>query len=89
MIIPHFDFDICQRLKAAGFPQPNPVDGQIWYNPKGVAAMVYAVGNGKIGLQLANSGRMIPFKKNSLREAVYCPSQDDLKAFLDLKSLIL
>lgn len=89
MIIPHFDFDICQRLKAAGFPQPNPVDGQIWYNSKGVAAMVYAVGDGKIGLQLANSARLIPFTPTSLDGAVYCPSQDDLKAFLDLKSLIL
>jgi hypothetical protein len=89
MITPQFDFDICQRLKAAGLPQPNPVDGQIWYNSKGVAAMVYAVGYGKIGLQLANSGMMIPFKKNSLRKAVYCPTTDDLKAFFGLKTLKL
>lgn len=89
MITPNFDFDICQRLKAAGLPQPNPVDGQIWYNSKGVAAMVYAVGDGKIGLQLANSGMLIPFTKNSLRNAVYCPTKDDLKAFFGLKTLKL
>ena len=81
MITPHFDFDICQRLKAAGFPQPNPVDGQIWYNSKGVAAMVYAVGDGRTGLQLANSARLIPFTNTSLDGAVYCPTKEEVKLF--------
>lgn len=81
MITPNFDFDICQRLKAAGFPQPNPVDGQIWYNSKGVAAMVYAVGDGRIGLQLVNSSRLIPFTLTSLDGAVYCPTTDEVKLF--------
>lgn len=89
MITPYLEFDICQRLKAAGFPQPNPIDGQIWYNSKGVAAMVYAVGDGTIGIQLLPSATLIKFTPTSLDDAVYCPTKEDLKAFLGLKTLEL
>lgn len=82
MIEPHFDFDICQRLKNAGFPQPEPADGQIWYNKNGVVGMIYDVGDGTDakGIQFT-SAKMIPFTNTSLDGAVYCPTKQEVKEF--------
>lgn len=80
MITPPFDFEYCQALKTLGFKQPTPKDGQLWYNPKGVIALLYDNGNG-LGLQLINSSRLIPLTPTSLDGAVYCPTVKEVKAF--------
>jgi len=34
-------FETAKRLKEAGFPQPEPEFGQVWYSPNGAIRVIY------------------------------------------------
>ncbi len=74
-------FETAQRLKEAGFPQPEPQSGQFWYNPEfGLFVVGPLFGeNGwyRIVFYL-NEGRAFNKEMHFLPECVFAPTTTDI-----------
>ena len=68
-----------QRLKAAGFPQPEPQEGQFWYRPSGGTSYIdYVDNNGDVyALWNGEVNRLINFES-----AIFAPTATDILAAL-------
>jgi len=64
-----------QRLKAAGFPQPEPQEGQFWYRPSGGTSYIdYVENNGDVyALWNGEVNRLINFES-----AIFTPTATDI-----------
>lgn len=64
-----------QRLKAAGFPQPEPQEGQFWYRPSGGTSYIdYVDNNGDVyALWNGEVNRLINFES-----AIFTPTATDI-----------
>jgi len=71
----HVTLDTAQRLRAAGFPQPEPKFGQIWYAPAITDSPMIYMGRGSLHYGEAGNHAYIPF---SWSDIFFAPATDDL-----------
>ena len=72
--------EIALRLKAAGFPQPAPAEGQIWYDHFGVARFVVKARSGSfrlLNIETTNVS-ILDAPTTFWAEAAYSPTAQDI-----------
>jgi hypothetical protein len=80
--------ETAKRLEAAGFPQPIPIFGQVWYNSRGNKIVI---GGGRFGFgveyyAMAYGGQNLTVRKSEL---VFAPTAADILRELPNDSLLI
>lgn len=73
-------FETAQRLKEAGFPQPEPERGQVWYNDTGANYLI--TNTGGVGVYYACGPVLYTDRSLSADSCVFAPTATDILFYL-------